>query len=120
MENNNGLIVVTKSIFDKIKNFFKRLFSKNEILSSKSSNTQEETVETENTIEIEAIEIDTIKNKEKKEFFKKYQDYKDGKINTSDFSGSEKVKIGMMLDEELNLSQKKFEEAMRQYNMVNN
>ncbi len=117
MENkNNGLIVVTKSIFDKIKDFFKNIFSKKvtEEISHEVSNQKED-----NVLEVVQKEIETNQQKDKKEFFKKYNELKEGKISASDFTGSEKVKLNLMLDEELNINSKKLEKIQNILNSNN-
>lgn len=117
---NNELIVVTKSVFDKIKMFFKNIFNKNksENDSYTSSNESNKTnVDTENVTKqlTNHLELKNIKEKEKQDFFKKYKDYKDGKVTSSSFLGSEKVKLNKMLNEELTLNKKSFEKAIKDY-----
>ncbi len=109
-DKNNELVVVTKSIFDKIKNFFKNIFSKKRI-ENDSYDSSNEKIETEHIVEIEDSQ-----DKEKKEFFRKYKAYKEGKLKSSDFTGSEKVKLNSMLNEEFNLSKNKFEKVIKEYN----
>lgn len=113
MENkNNSLIVVTKSIFDKIKNFFRNIFNKKVIKDMPSENLNK--VEDIDTI-AEKIEEEIGSNSEddKKEFFKKYNDLKNEKVDASDFTGAEKVKLSSILDEELNISRKKLEQIQK-------
>lgn len=102
MENkNNSLMVVTKSIFDKIKNFFRNIFNKKVI----------EDMPSENSNKIEEVESASYDDKE--EFFKKYKEFKEGKIDASDFTGAEKVKLSSILDEELKINSKKLEQIQK-------
>lgn len=110
-DKNNGLIVVTKSIFDKIKNFFKNIFGKKVIEESSSEpfNEINDNILESSQEDVEKVtEADSIQDK--KEFFKKYKEYKEGKINAEDFIGSEKVKLYLMLEEELNINTRKLEQ----------
>ena len=109
-EKNNSLIVVTKSIFDKIKNFFRNIFNKKVIAPSEESNKAEDINAISEKVE-EEIEADL--EDDKKEFFKKYKEFKEGKINASDFTGAEKVKLNSILDEELNINSKKLEQIQK-------
>lgn len=111
MENkNNSLIVASKSIFDKIKNFFRNIFNKKVIAPSEESNKAEDINAISEKVE-EEIEADL--EDDKKEFFKKYKEFKEGKINASDFTGAEKVKLNSILDEELNINSKKLEQIQK-------
>ena len=116
-EKNNSLIVVTKSIFDKIKNFFRNIFNKKVIAPSEESNKAEDINAISEKVE-EEIEADL--EDDKKEFFKKYKEFKEGKINASDFTGAEKVKLNSILDEELNINSKKLEQIQKIVNIKEN
>lgn len=117
-DKNNELIVVTKSVFDKIKMFFNNIFNrhKSENISYNSSNESNKTnVDTED-VSSKSTNYSEMENiKEKQDFFKKYNDYKEGKVASSSFLGAEKVKLNKMLNEELTLSKKNFEKAVRSY-----
>lgn len=117
-DKNNELIVVTKSVFDKIKIFFKNIFNRNksENISYNSSNESNKTnVDTEDVSQKSTNRLEMENTKEKQDFFKKYNDYKEGKVVSSSFLGSEKVKLNKMLNEELTLSKRNFEKAMKGY-----
>lgn len=112
MENkNNSLIVVTKSIFNKIKNFFRNIFNKKVIENEPSESSNK--IEDINTITEKIEEVENSSYNDKEEFFKKYKEFKEGKIKASDFTGAEKVKLSSILDEELKINSKKLEQIQK-------
>lgn len=113
-ENNKGLIVAAKTFFKKVKEFFLNLLKKED--------------EKINEIVIEEIEIKTDKNEnidventsdKKEEFFKKYEAFKAEKIDVSELSGSELVKMNAMLEEETKMNKQKLQNALNQFNKKN-
>ena len=113
-ENNNGLIVAAKTFFKKVKEFFFNLLKKED--------------EKINEIVVEEIEIKTDKNEitkvednvdEKEEFFKKYEAFKEGRIEVSELSGSELVKMNAMLEEETKMNKQKLQNALNEFNKKN-
>ena len=101
-EKNKGLIVITKTFFRKVKDFFISLLEKN---------VETNEVITENFNEPE--NIDENEESEKDRFFKGYNDYKSHKIETSELSGSELIKMNSMLEEEVKMNQEKLFETMK-------
>lgn len=118
-EKNNGLIVAAKTFFKKVKEFFLNLFKKEEI---KTEEVKEEVKEEVTVGEVPVIEI---KKKEeqkeetaddKEEFFKKYELFKAEKLDVSELSGSELVKMNAMLEEEMKMNKNKLNEALNEFN----
>lgn len=114
-DKNNELTVIKKSVFDKVKDFFKNIFSRLK-MENDSSNCEQESKMEEEDVQEKVNNSEDSKDKEKKEFFVKYKNYKEGKIESASFSGAEKVKLNSMLNEEFNLSKKKLEKIVKEYN----
>lgn len=112
-DKNKALVVTTKSIFDKIKNFFKNIFGKKNTEENPSDEKIKNAEISERVMEEIENSIETDVTDEKSEFFKKYNDFKEGKISASDFEGAEKVRLNLILNEELNISTKKLEQIQK-------
>ena len=112
-EKNKGLIVSAKTLFKKITDFFKNLFKKEEKIEEVEEKTVD-IVEAKEEQKIEKNEVD-----EKTEFFKKYEAFKAKKIDVSELSGSELVKMNAMLEEESKMNKDKLLDAMEELNKKN-
>lgn len=110
-EKNNGLIVAAKTFFKSVKEFFLNLFKKE----SKMNETAEEekVVIEENKNEIPEVKDDI---DDKKEFFKKYEAFKAEKLDVSELSGSELIKMNAMLEEETKINKQKLQNALNKFN----
>ena len=114
-EKNNGLIVAAKTFFKKVKEFFLNLFKKEEI----------KTEEVKEEVTVGEVPVIEIKKKEeqkeetaddKEEFFKKYELFKAEKLDVSELSGSELVKMNAMLEEEMRMNRDKLNDALNEFN----
>lgn len=117
-EKNNGLIVAAKTFFKKVKEFFLNLFKKEEI----------KTEEVKEDVTVGEVPVIEIKKKEepkeetiddKDEFFKKYELFKAEKLDVSELSGSELVKMNAMLEEEMRMNRDKLNDALNEFNKKN-
>lgn len=113
-EKNNGLIVVAKTFFKKVKEFFFGLFKKEDEKINEFAD-EEKKVETEKN-EVKKTE-DNLEEKEK--FFEKYEAFKNEKIDVSELSGSELIKMNAMLEEEAKLNKQRLENTLNKYNKKN-
>lgn len=113
-EKNNGLIVVAKTFFKKVKEFFFGLFKKEDEKINEFAD-EEKKVETEKN-EVTKTE-DNLEEKEK--FFEKYEAFKNEKIDVSELSGSELIKMNAMLEEEAKLNKQRLENTLNKYNKKN-
>lgn len=94
-------------LIEKIAFFFNRLFGRNTF---KNNKLLTEGVIEEN-IDFDSISIknEVINESEKKEFFRVYQAYKDGKINPDKILITDLIKIEMMMEEESMMLKRKIE-----------
>lgn len=113
-DKNNGLIVVAKTFFKKVKEFFLNLLKK-EDKKIEESTIEEKEVETEKS-EVTKVE-DNLEEKEK--FFKKYEAFKNEKIDVSELSGSELIKMNAMLEEEAKLNKQRLQNTLNKFNKKN-
>lgn len=113
-EKNNGLIVVAKTFFKKVKEFFFGLFKKEDEKIYEFAD-EEKKVETEKN-DVTKTE-DNLEEKEK--FFEKYEAFKNEKIDVSELSGSELIKMNAMLEEEAKLNKQRLENTLNKYNKKN-
>ena len=113
-EKNNGLIVVAKTFFKRVKEFFLNLLKKED--EKINENAVEEFETKTNKNETTKVEENT---DEKEEFFKKYEAFKAEKIDVSELSGSELVKMNAMLEEETKLNKQKLQNALNEFNKKN-
>lgn len=113
-ENNKGLVVVAKTFFKRVKEFFLNLFKKED--EKINENTVEEFESKTDKNEITKVEDNT---DEREEFFKKYEAFKAEKIDVSELSGSELVKMNAMLEEETKLNKQKLQNALNEFNKKN-
>lgn len=113
-ENNKGLVVVAKTFFKRVKEFVLNLFKKED--EKINENTVEEFEAKTDKNEIAKVEDNT---DERDEFFKKYEAFKAEKIDVSELSGSELVKMNAMLEEETKLNKQKLQNALNEFNKKN-
>ena len=127
MKENKDLIEYSGGLFSRIKEFFKKIFARkkqteeiyNEVIEQDFSNANETNESNGNTIiEVqENTEIEGVKAlTEKEEFFKVYNDFKNGKISGEDLPLSQLLRINKMLDEENKIKVKDYQELVKIFN----
>lgn len=113
-EKNKDFTISVKTFFKKISDFFKNLFKKEEKLENVVEENAEDIIESKEETKVEKTEVD-----DKTEFFQKYEAFKAKKIDVSELSGSELVKMNAMLEEENKMNKNKLLEAMEELNKKN-
>ncbi len=97
---NKSLIVPKKSIFDRIKNFFKNIFKKEEV--QEVAYIKEKTIETKENKKSSFIDsIRTEEIIEKEEILKIQRDYEDGVIREEDMTPEQVSKIEKLYIEQI-------------------
>ena len=104
MNNNTSLVEVKPNIFTKMKNFFKKLFFK-----------QEKKVEVTERIAIVGEESKS--QDSKKDFFKLYKQVRQGNVDLYSLETEELKKIKALMDEELRMRKEKLNQIITEVKM---
>jgi len=97
--NENSLIEVKENIFTKIRNFFKKIFQK------ENKKTQKKAIVNNEQFK------DTKKQSEKEEFFDLYKEVKEGNIDLYSLENSKLQMLYKLLEQECNLKEKRLKDT---------